>query len=221
MLTQNGIRILAVDDHPIFLQGIAECFKALPVTASVDICTNYADLRRRLEVSVPDIIFLDLNLGTHDGFTICREIKNEFKNIFIAVLTQYDSDKFVAKAREHGAGAYFIKNTDPEVLARFLKEFAEGKINHFFSYTSLSNAESKDLFPSDGFELVEQLSKREKQVMRLLIKGCTRDEIQAELKISYDTVKSHRYNILQKLHLNSVSDLIIFAVKNKLAEAAY
>ncbi|MDB5281835.1 MAG: DNA-binding response regulator, partial [Bacteroidota bacterium] len=126
------LKILAVDDHQFFLKGISECFGALAITEQVDTCSTYKSLQLKLQQGLPDIVFLDLNMPEHDGFSICREIKRDHENVFVAMLTQYDSEKFVNKARQCGAGAYFIKNTEPEVFSRFLSNFKDGKIKDFF-----------------------------------------------------------------------------------------
>jgi DNA-binding NarL/FixJ family response regulator len=213
---KTSLKILAVDDHLLFLKGIAECLNDLPFVARIDTCTDYASMKRYFQKSAPDVVFLDLNLPNYDGFNICRDIKKQYPDVFIAILTHYDSGKFIEKAQECGAGAYFIKNTDPEIIARFLEDLANGRITGFYFHVETTGVRGS-VFNQDDFNLISSLSRREMEVLKLIVKGQEHEEIGKQLNISYETIKTHRSNVLQKLKLKNVAELVRFAVKNDLA----
>jgi two-component system, NarL family, response regulator NreC len=209
-----SLQILAVDDHQLFLQGLAECLRTLPEVGKVVTCNQVADLNKLLGSWMPDIIFLDLNLREHDGFSLCHDIRTRYKDVFIAILTQYDVKKFMDKAKNSGANAYFLKNTDAEVLASFIQQFADGKVDEFMVYTPQLNRSAGQIFQNDFFELTRVLSRRELEVMHLLIKGRGLAEIQKELGITYGTLKSHRTSILQKLNVKNVAELVLLSMQS-------
>ena len=213
---KTSLNILAVDDHQFFLRGIAEWLGSLPFV-KVDTCNSYDSLKIKLEKSVPDIVFLDLNMPLFDGFTICREIKRKHKNVFVAMLTQYDSEQFVQRAREYGAGAYFIKNTEPEVFGEFLANFKDGRIKDFVVH--IPGSQQFEIYKKEGINLIDRLSLREKQVLKMLVSGMENHQIESELHIGYETLKSHRTSILHKLQLKNIAELVKFSINHKLIEA--
>lgn len=206
------LRILAVDDHQLFLDGLADCLRCVPEAGEVRTCNNTNDLNNIFRQWTPDIVFLDLNLDGDDGFNICRELRAINRKLYIAILTQYDQQKFIEKARAAGANAYFLKNIDACTLARFLKALSAGKAPDFQAPAPGVEA-AGGIFRNDNFEISEKLTRREKEIMQLLVKGCSNEEIGQALRISYDTLKSHRSNILKKLHVKSVAELILLSIQ--------
>ena len=207
------LRILAVDDHQLFLQGLSDCLRLLPQVSKVVNGTNIKEMNAILANWIPDIIFLDLNLRDDDGFNICREIKRRYESIFVIILTHYDLKKFVEKAKTCGADAYFIKNTDAEGLAKFIQHYSEGKIREFHVHIPhVANLQS-DIFKNDLFELTRTLSKREREVMDLIVRGWDHLEIEKLLNITYDTFKSHRASILLKLNVKNIAELVLLTMR--------
>ncbi len=117
------------------------------------------------------------------------------------------------KARACGANAYFLKNTDAEILSRFINKFAEGTAGDFYIHAPLLNNPQNQLFQNDFFELTRILSKREREVMHLLVKGHNHNEIEKALNITYGTFKSHRTNILQKLNVKNIAELVLLSMQ--------
>jgi DNA-binding NarL/FixJ family response regulator len=217
MLT--SLNILALDDHQFFLKGIAECFNSVPFIQKVDTCCNYRGLKTKLAESIPDILFLDLNMPDQDGFAICEEIRRNYHGVFIIVLTQYESSKYVERARQSGAGAYFLKNTEPEVLTDFLKDYMHGRIRGFHVHIPPVAYAQHGFCRKEDFIMIDQLSRRELEVLKLLASGAEHEDIEKSLCISYDTFKTHRTNILQKLKLKNVACLVKFAIQYRLIDS--
>jgi two-component system nitrate/nitrite response regulator NarL len=212
------VKILVVDDHKLLLHGFAAALRALRYVERVDVCSNYEELKKQLKIQTPDLIFLDLNLPPYSGLSICQEIRQVYKDVFVAILTSYDDNFLVQEARKNGADAYFLKSVDIEVIEKFLADYHHGLINDFVIHIPSRPEKPGPSFDRDPFALVSALSKREVEVLKRIVKGMDHDEIMVELNICYDTFKSHRTHAMQKLKLKNVAELVQFALKNNLVD---
>ncbi|HWB64173.1 MAG TPA: response regulator transcription factor, partial [Chitinophagales bacterium] len=212
------LKVLAVDDHQFFLNGLRQYLDSLPFVERVETCSNYSDFRKKIKKQAPDIVLLDLNLPGYDGFKICGELTQNYPDTVVAILTQYDDEKMIEKARLHGASAYLIKNSEPEVIGDFLLKVKNGELDYFFVNNPVPIPLNNFRNTSDAFELKQVLSPREREVMLLLVRGNGHDEVGKILGISYETVKTHRQNILTKMKVRNVAELILLSVKHKLTD---
>jgi DNA-binding NarL/FixJ family response regulator len=212
MVSPFSIAIL--DDHQLFLQGFSDYFSQLEVVKSITTFWSYEQFQEQLTKEIPDLLFLDLNLSGQSGFAICEQLKGKYPEMHIAILTQYDNQRFVQKAKKCGADAYFIKSTDPEILSLFLRCLGQKDIRGFFSY--VPEPGPPPAFTQDSFELVEILTSREREVVQMIVNGCSHTEIENSLGISGSTFKMHRANIMQKLGIDNDVELGIFAVTHGL-----
>lgn len=218
MITAS-IKITLLDNQPLYLQGMADFLRLQSLVKSVVTSTNYDELHRELQIDRPDIIFLELNFNTsrYDGFSICREIKQQYKNVFVVILSRYNAPHFVQFARECGAGAYFDKHTGSDAITEFLYLFAKGRTDNY--YVKISPYEKfENHFQQEGFELRYLLTKMQCRVMKLIVAGNEHKEIEDTLHISYDTYRSHHNSILDKLHVKNDVELTKFALRHQLTE---
>ncbi|HLP20731.1 MAG TPA: response regulator transcription factor [Chitinophagales bacterium] len=215
------INILAIDNHPLFVQGMLSCLRQWNEVGKATGCNSYDEMFEHLKEDQPHLIFLELNLNTshYDGFSICREVTSRYKNVFVAILSRYNAPELIREARDCGARAFIDKNTSPEKLYDFLQDFWQGKILQY--YVRVSNGYSRTGVLQDGFELRTILTRREREVMCMIVEGCDHDEIENNLKISYSTYKTHRNNILRKLAVKNDVELTRFAVSNNLCTTGY
>lgn len=212
------IKILAIDNHPLYTQGMCACFRNLSIVAKLDTCRTIDEMRQKIKEEEPHLVFVELNLDTsrYDGFYICREITTGYKNIFIAVLSRYNTPQLIQEARKCGARAFFDKSNSSETLCDFLHDFRNDKIHDYYIRVAPGIAKPHEHFKKDAFELKYTLTKREREVMILIVDGKEHCEIETELFISYNTFKTHRSNILRKLELKNEVELTLFAIKNNL-----
>jgi len=216
---KTALKILAVDSQPLYAQGILNCLQNLPIVEQVDTCSTFDDTLNKLCNNQPHLVFLELNLNTsrYDGFAICREICHRHKNVFVAVLSRYNAAHLIKEARNCGAGAYIDKSACAVTLHTFLHNFYYQKIKHYYIKVAEHDLPKQtEYFKPDGFELKYLLTKREREVMQLIIEGLNHNEIGQALFISYETYKSHRTNILHKLGLKNEVELTRFALQNQL-----
>lgn len=219
---QSPLKILAIDDHPFYIDGMLTCLKQWTLVGHVVGCTNYDDMLGHLKRDEPHLVFIELNLNTsrYDGFSICREVSARYRNVFIAVLSRYNTPGIIKEAQECGARAFLDKNNTTEKLYNFLHDFWQGKILQYYVQVS-GGSGYQTTTPVDGFELKYILTRREREVMAMIVEGREHYEIENELAISYSTYKTHRSNILRKLGLKNEVALTRFAVSNALCNTVF
>jgi DNA-binding NarL/FixJ family response regulator len=210
-----NLNVCILDDHRLFVDGLSRIMKDIAFIMKVYPCTNYSQLQGVLGTDKIQVLFLDLNLGRsrYTGFTVCTELKNYYPALHIAVLAEHDNPAAKRKARLSGASAYFTKNASPQKLESFLLALNKGNHENFVAekYTGSSAPQ-----PADTFDLKEHLTGREIEVFNLIAGCCETSEIKQRLNISYDTLRTHRDNVIKKLNLKNAAQIIQFAYRHKL-----
>jgi DNA-binding NarL/FixJ family response regulator len=186
------IRILAVDDHPIFRQGIAGLLADQPDMQLIAEACSGLEAIQQFRSGRPDITLMDLQMPDMNGLDAILAIRSEFPDAKIIVLTTYTGDVQVLRALKAGARAYLLKNTLHKNLLETIRTVHAGK---------------KTLSPEASFELAEHatddaLTAGEVDVLRLVAAGNANKQIADLLSITEDTVKGRVKNILSKLNAN-------------------
>jgi|ERR1043165_3337333 DNA-binding NarL/FixJ family response regulator len=205
------INILILDEHPLFIEGLTNCLKTLPRVGQIVECVNYEQVKERLKTGfVPNLIFLEPHIGSkfEDGFSISKKIATAHPDVFIAMLSRLNSEHLVLKAREHGARAYLDKRHSSCQLHHFWSDFVSGHIKKYYVNVSKPNRTGA---PTEEFEARYALSKRQLEVMDLILAGKRAKDVCQDLKISYETFRSHRTVIFKKLGCTNVVELTRFA----------
>jgi DNA-binding NarL/FixJ family response regulator len=213
---RKGLRIVVVDDHKILLGSFAAVLSEMAIVDKVDTCSTYGELVIQLRKAAPDVLFLDLNIPPYNGLTICNEIRKRLPDLCIVILTSYEGELMVQEAIKNGANAYFAKPVDVEVIERFLNTFYTGSLSGFVVEVPQQHKKTNRHFGTDVFTLNNKLTTREREIFGLLASGLDHTAITKKLSISYDTFKTHRSNILQKLELKSTVELVQYAMANGL-----
>lgn len=211
----EAIHILIADDHKVLLKSLSTVLASFPYVKSVSTCSNYNELTDAFKLQVPDVIFLDLNLPPNNGLEICSELRRKYKTLCIIILTSYTEHARIHAAKRNGANAYFIKSVDIEVIDQYLMDWIAGKQGNFVTEGVDSVAEPLPEYKRDPFASTVLLTPREKEIANLIVSGKDHAEITQALGISYDTYKTHRTNILQKLGLKNVAELVSYTYQNK------
>ncbi|MBD2516015.1 response regulator transcription factor [Nostoc sp. FACHB-973] len=203
MASQNPIRILIVDDHPVVRQGLAAMIDREPDMTVIGQVCNGREAVAAFRQHQPDVTLMDLRMPEMDGVAAITAICNEFENSRIIVLTTYDGDEDIYRGLKAGAKGYLLKDAEPDELLAAIR---------------VVNTGQKYIPASVGAKLAErvgilQLSKRELEVIRLMATGKTNQEIGAVLQISEGTVKYHVNNILSKLGVSDRIQAVITALK--------
>lgn len=209
------IRIIIVDDHPIFIDGLSNLLLQEPNIEVVGAAHNGKELLDKLHTVNADIILLDINMPVMDGIETAKNIQSQFPDIKVIMLTMYDEPGFIKECLDNGAKGYILKNIDKEDLLKAIDSVAEGKAyfdpNIHEKMLLSFHHKSKEEKLSPNHTLVEQLTQREKEVLQLIAIGLTSIEIGEKLYISKNTVETHRKNLLIKLNAKNTPALLKIA----------
>jgi DNA-binding NarL/FixJ family response regulator len=206
-------KIVICEDHTIVLDGLKLLLKNRVDFQIIGNATTGRDLLQNLPSWPADILVLDLNLPDTDGLTLLEKVKSLSPNLLIIILTMYNDDFLIERAKKSGANAYLPKNVSNEEFLRALETVAA---NQFYLSESLAyDVERKRIF-RDQFVTRMKLTEREIEIIRLLAQGRSANEVGETLFLSTHTVNTHRKNIFRKLGINSTVELVHFAHDNNL-----
>lgn len=209
------IRVFIADDHPIVRRGIRNLLETETDIQLVGEAASGSDAIAAIDKLQPDIVLMDLVMPGMDGIEATRQIKASQNNIQILVLTSFTTDDKVFPAIKAGALGYLIKDTPPEELLSAIRQVHRGQpsLHPTIAQKLLAEISSHPEQPPDQ----EPLTAREVDVLRLIARGLTNQEIAENLVISVATVYTHVSNILAKLHLASRTQAALYALKEGLA----
>lgn len=212
-----GIRILIADDHHVVRRGLAFFLKT---QKDIEIIGEAGNGREAVELArtlKPDLILMDLVMPEMDGIQATKMIKTEMPEIKIMMLTSFSDQDHVIPALEAGASGYQLKDIEPDELIHCIKKIMSGENQLHPKATShlLANLSNKE---NNETNLIEQLTKRELDVLKEIARGKSNKEIASSLFITEKTVKTHVSNLLGKLELADRTQAALFAVKNQLVE---
>jgi DNA-binding NarL/FixJ family response regulator len=193
------LRVVAVDDHPVFLRGLVACLEDAP---DVEIAGLAADGESALEVIAatdPDVVLLDLNLPRLDGVGVLERLRSSGANLPVLMLTMYEDERALRAAFDAGARGYLLKGSDQAAVLAALRTVAGGGVvvgrELADRLTSLMSAPPAQAAP----RRVADLSERETEVLALIAAGRSNTEIVQELVVSANTVRNHITRIFTKL----------------------
>ncbi len=208
------IKLLIYEDNPQLREGLTMLIngsEGFEVLAAFKNCDNVLP---EVEVYKPDVILMDIDMPGVNGIEGLKKIRNINNDVKVLMLTVFDDNKNVFNAIRNGASGYILKKTPP---ARLLEYIAEAHTGGAPMTASIATQVLK-MFSSMNNEKGEDynLSDREKQVLQLLVDGYSYKMIANEMFIAIDTVRSHIKKIYEKLHVNSKSEAVAKAFKDKI-----
>jgi RNA polymerase sigma factor (sigma-70 family) len=204
-------RVLLADDHNLVRAGVRKILEAHREVEVVGEVGDGESALRALESTRADVLVLDLTMPGTDGFEVLERAKAAHPELKILVLTMHASPEYVARAVREGADGYLLKDSAVQDLMTAIEAVMQGK-----SY--FSPPIQKDLGEILRAErtrqrLLDQLTEREREVLRLVAEGLSTKEIASRLAISTRTVETHRAHLMRKLGLKSVARLTQFAIR--------
>lgn len=208
------ISVVLFEDNPQLREGLSMLIggtEGYKVLASFKDCNNILD---DLKKHQPDVVLMDIDMPGINGIEALKLLRLHYPDIKVLMLTVFDDNKNIFEALKSGANGYILKKTQPAKLLEYINDAYNGGAPMTASvatqvlnmFTKLENYSSTDY----------NLSDREKQVLQLLVNGYSYKMIAAEMFIAIDTVRSHIKKIYEKLHVNSKSEAVATAFRNKL-----
>lgn len=212
-------RVLLVDDHPIFRQGLKSLISHLD---GVVVCAEAEDEQsamKLLETQSPDLMVADLSLGNDSGLRLIQRARQAYPDLRILVASMYDEARYGERAIKVGANGYVCKQDDPEKLVKAIELVRRGEmfISRKLANRMLENRLSGVAVGTD--EPTDILSERELQVFDLIGSGFSTKEIAAKLNVSPKTVDAHRDHIKHKIGVSDNARLVHRAVEWVLSKA--
>jgi len=201
-LVREGLRLLVISDERYRIAGEAE--------------DGHAAIKAAGELQ-PDLILMDLSMPRMNGMEAIREIKKNCPAIKILVLTVHDTDEFIIASLDAGADGYILKDANKAELMLAIENVLEGKpfISPGISQKIITGYLSEQR-PQKPKTLLQGLTHREREILKLIAEGYKNKSIAELLCISANTVEKHRENIMHKLELHNASGLTSFAIENGL-----
>lgn len=208
------IRVLICDDQAIARHGLQMILSTAP---DIQIIGQAQDGQEALDLIAqhqPDLVLMDLKMPKLNGVQATRLIRQRFPAVQVLVLTTYDADEWVFDAVRAGASGYLLKDTPPPQLLAAIHDTIEGKTPVDPSVAGkLFNSFAKQPAPPATAKLVEELSNREIELLRLMAEGLTNAEIGAQIHLSEGTIRNYISTILEKLQVKDRTQAVVMALR--------
>jgi NarL family two-component system response regulator LiaR len=211
----DEIRILIADDHAVVREGLRTLIGSEPDLRLVGEATDGEEAVQQAQSLRPDVILMDLLMPRKDGLEAIAEITEENPEARILVLTSFADDDKVFPAIKAGALGYVLKDSLPDQLLQAIHDVAQG-VSSLHPTIALKLIREINQ-PSDLPPVVDPLTKREVDVLKLVAQGLSNQQIAERLIISEWTVRKHVHNILDKLHLANRTQAALYALREGLA----
>jgi two-component system, NarL family, invasion response regulator UvrY len=209
------MKILIADDHPVVREGVKQIIRELISFSNIEDASNGDEALHLIEMNEYDLVILDISMPGKNGLDILKALKDKSERVPILVLSIHQEEQYAIRALKLGASGYICKDSVYEEMAVAIKKIMAGE-----KYISSALAE-KIVFDNQGdlkYSLHEKLSDREFQIMRMLAKGKSLNDIADELFISNKTVSTYRARLLEKMGMRKNAELTLYAIKNNLIE---
>lgn len=212
------IQVLLADDHQIIIDGISNLLKEEPEIEVISACKNGAEVLEELTKLHIDVLLLDLDMPLMNGYQCAEQVQKRFPNVKIAILTMHNEKALIQKFIEFGVKGYFLKTIAKNELIHAIKTISAGG-DYFPSDVTKALLKKESIIPTiSQSPLLSSLTEREIEIIRLISNGFTNNEMSEKLFISPRTVDTHRTNLMRKLDLHNVAEIVRFAFQNKLVD---
>jgi two-component system, NarL family, response regulator DegU len=219
--TGQVIRIMIVEDHPLFREGLRRVLELEPTLKVVAEANDGEEAIAFAAEFEPDVILMDINLPKLNGLQATRQIVSNMEDAKVIVLTAYHDDEQLFHALKSGAVAYYPKHVAPNMLIEGIRAAHDGSYvigdevmaKPQVASWLLQQFEELAVFNENPNELFAPLSNREMEILQLITRGASNKEIGRELGISRQTVKNHMSSVLRKLAVNDRTQAAVLALR--------
>ncbi len=191
--------IFIVDDHYMVIEGIRSLLQNEKDIVWMGHATNASSCLSFLKQQQPDIILMDVNLPDVSGIDLCKQVREKYPSTYVLGLSTFNQQAIIRNMMDNGASGYILKNADKTELLAAINEVGLGR-------TYMSDEASHAL--KDAGSDVTLITRREKEILKLIAEGLTNAEISSKLFISIPTVNTHRKSLLEKFEAKNTAILI-------------
>ena len=207
----NTIRVVLADDHVFVRDGIKSLLENEANIEVIGEATDGLEALKAVETSKPDLLILDIRMPNMTGIEVVEKLRSQNNNVKIVMLSMHESEEYVLKSIKAGADGYLLKGSSKEEFLKALHTVANG--GKYFSgdissilIGQLSNPVTS-VEPKQTLEEEQLITKREKEILKLLLSGKGNKEIAEALDISKRTAEVHRFNLMKKLKVKNLMEL--------------
>ena len=213
-MTDRTINIFLADDHTIVRQGLAKLIEAEPNFKVIGEAQNGRQAVSQVERLNPDIVIMDIAMPLLNGIEATRQIKKLCPQTKVIILSMHSHDRYISELISIGASGYLLKDSTGAEIIKAISAAMKGDV---YLSPSISRRVVEDYLTlkktSSREDLYTKLSNREREVFQMIAEGHSTKEISDILCVSPSTVKTHRANIMEKLQIDNISQLIQFAIR--------
>ena len=218
----DRIRILVVEDHPLFRQGLRDVLRSESDIDVVGEAANGEEAVAMTQALTPDAVILDINLPDQNGLQVTRQLKALHSSAAVVLLTAYDDSEQILHAFRAGGSAYCPKDVTPTHLVQILRQVVQGHFvvgDQIFDQEGLQNWLGRNVEKAgrsrvdETRESFSPLSPREMEILQQVTRGLSNKEIALSLGISHQTVKNHMTAILNKLDVEDRTQAAVYALR--------
>ncbi len=213
----SKIRVLLTDDHAILREGLRALLSYHDDVEVVGEAQNGEEALASVQELQPDIVLMDIAMPRMNGLEATRRIRQKYPHTRVLILTQHEDRQYVLPLLQAGASGYILKRAVGTDLIAALRAVSRGET---FLYPAVAAAVVEQMrHPNEGgMPRPESLTSREREILQHIVWGKTNSQIAAALSLSVKTVEWHRANLMSKLGVHSVADLVRLALQSGLVE---
>ena len=208
------MRVLVADDHPVVQEGLCQVLTAESDIEVVGVAGNGREALEKSRDLQPDVVLLDLSMPEMNGVEATRMIRDNLADTQVVAFSMHEKETFIQRVFRVGAKGYVLKGAP---LGDVIKAIREVSAGHYYLFSKIRSdviqAFLKGTDEQSGDECYDQLSEREQQVFRLIVEGNSTTRIGDLLCVSPKTVEKHRANIMRKLEVSNLVDMVKYAVR--------
>ena len=215
MEEKTDIKLILADDHELLRNGIIELLRSNDEIKIIDVAENGEELVNKYFLLRPDLLLVDISMPVLSGFDALKKIKREDPSVKSLFLSMYDTEEYIYGSLKLGAMGLINKNVNQSELVYAIKQVYHGRTY----WGKLNESQVQDVIikfekkMKNNIDLDVEISPREKTIIKYIGDGLTSSEIAEKLNISKRTIDAHRYHLISKLNLNSLSGLIKFSIE--------
>lgn len=212
----NKIRLAIIDDHAVVLDGLKTMLNAFTNLEVVYTTQSGNELLEHFQSGVPDVLLMDIQMPEINGVDLCKQITKQHPSVKVIAFTSFDDSNYVKQIFRSGAKGYLLKNSDKHTIVKAIEtvmqdeEYMDDSIKKILLQESITG-QRRSIFEVP-------LTKREKEILKLIAEGLSSQEIADKLYISLRTVETHRLNLNQKLDVKNTAGLVKEAIKRGLVD---
>ena len=208
---KKSIQVILVEDHHLVRAGIRSLLNTISGITVIAEASNGREALETLAKHKPDVALVDIAMPDMSGLEVTEKVTSQYPDVRVVILSMYSDEEYVRQALRAGASGYVLKDAHKEELELALKSVAEGGMY-------LSHAVSKHIVDylrraGEETQRLEQLTDRQKEILRMIAEGSTTKEIAHALSLSAKTVETHRAHLMERLDIHDLAGLVRYAIQ--------